>query len=193
MSAPDQPGTGGSGPVTDPRRISRLQVRTWHLWFGGMVVAILAMLFLYYGAPRRNIGPAQPIPFSHRVHAGVKAIDCRFCHPFVERSENAGLPEMEKCYYCHEYIIPLHPEIRKEKQFYQTGTPVPWVQVFYVPDFVKFWHLPHIRWAKLDCVECHGDVRAMDRLKPVDFQMEFCVGCHQKLNAQLDCWLACHH
>ena len=33
----------------------------------------------------------------------------------------------------------------------------------------------------------------MDRLQQVDFQMGFCIGCHQERNAQMDCWLACHH
>jgi hypothetical protein len=179
--------------TTDPTLAGRRQRRKWHAWFAVMTVTIVALLYFFYLHPRQGIGPEQPIPFSHRVHAGTKAIDCRFCHPFVERSENAGLPEVEKCFYCHEYIIPLHPEIRKEKRFYTTGTPVPWVQVFYVPDFVKFWHLPHVNWRGLDCVECHGNVREMDRLKSVDFEMGFCVGCHQKMNAQLDCWLACHH
>jgi len=173
--------------------ISKPQARKWIGWFWVLVVVVVLMLYFYYARPGQGIGPEQPIPFSHRVHAGVKAIDCRFCHPFVERSENAGLPEVEKCFYCHEYVIPLHPEIRKEKHFLLTQTPVPWVQIFYIPDFVKFWHLPHVRWQKLDCVECHGDVREHDRLQQVDFQMGFCIGCHKKLNAQLDCWLACHH
>jgi hypothetical protein len=191
MTTTGTPGT--ESKVTDPRLITTPEARKWIIWFWVMFVAVLVMLYLYYGAPHRGIGPAQPIAFSHRVHAGVKAIDCRFCHPFVERSENAGLPEMEKCFYCHEYVIPIHPEILKEKRYYTSGTPVPWIQIFYVPDFVKFWHLPHIRSAKLDCVECHGNVRAQDRLKPVDFQMGFCIDCHRRLNAQVDCWLACHH
>jgi hypothetical protein len=169
------------------------RTRKWYFWFTVTSVVTLVMLYFFYYFPGTGIGPEQPIPFSHRVHAGVKAINCRFCHPFVERSEHAGLPTVEKCFYCHKYIIPMHPQILKEKRHLETKTPVPWVRIFFVPDFVKFWHMPHIRWAKLDCAECHGTVQEMDRLRSVDFQMGFCLDCHKRKNAQTDCWLACHH
>lgn len=172
-------------PVFNPRK--------WYKWFFVASGCILLLLYFYYLYPRHDIGPKQPIPFSHRVHAGVKEINCRFCHPYVERSDHAGLPTMEKCFYCHEYIIPKHPWIVKEKEHLDKRDPVPWVQIFFVPDYVKFRHEPHINWGKLDCVECHGDVASQDRLKRVDFQMGFCIDCHKKKNAQLDCWLACHH
>ncbi len=169
----------------------RLGVRGY-AWIAA-IGALFAVMFYFYAVyPARMIGPLQPIPFSHRVHAGVKGIDCRFCHSFVERSENAGLPAVEKCFFCHKYIIPQHPEILREKAYLDSHKPVPWVQAFWVPDFVFFRHQPHVRWAGLDCAECHGDVRSMDRLPRVDFQMGFCIKCHRKMDAQLDCWLGCH-
>ena len=139
-----------------------------------------------------RVGPEQPIPFSHRIHAGVKEIDCRFCHPYVERSQDAGLPSVEKCFFCHKYVIPDHPEIRREKAYFDAKKPVPWVRVFWVPEFVFFRHQPHVSWAGLDCSRCHGDVRSMDRLPRVDFEMGFCITCHRKMNAEIDCWLGCH-
>jgi hypothetical protein len=165
----------------------------WQIWLVATVFLVAAMLYLYYAYPGRNLGPEQPIYFSHRVHAGVKQINCRFCHPYVERSRRAGIPEMEKCFFCHEYIIPTHPQIVKEKRHYDTQTPVPWIRIYFVPDHVKFRHQPHIQWGKIDCVICHGDVKTMDRLRPVVFQMQFCIKCHEEKKAQLDCWLACHH
>ena len=167
--------------------------RGWIKWFSAAVLLMGGMLYFYYAYPGQGIGPKQPIPFSHRVHAGVKAINCRFCHPYVERSEHAGLPEMEKCFFCHSYIIPSHPEILKEKRYYETQRPVPWVRIFYVPDFVKFQHQPHLRWGKLECQNCHGEVERMDRLEKKVFKMKFCIDCHKQKKAQLDCWLACHH
>ncbi len=162
------------------------------LIFAGIVAFLLGgMLYFYYLYPLRSIGPEQPIYFSHRVHAGVKEINCRFCHPFVERSPHAGIPEVSKCFFCHQYIIPQHPQILKERWHLETKTPVPWVRIYYVPDHVKFNHQRHIKTG-IDCVECHGDVKKMDRLVPVDFKMGFCIGCHKRYNAQLDCWLACH-
>jgi hypothetical protein len=147
--------------------------------------------YLCYLYPNRVIGPQQPIYFSHRVHAGVKDINCRFCHPFVERSEKPGIPDMEKCFFCHRYIITQHPQIEKLKKYYDTKTPVPWVRINNVPDFVRFNHECHIK-KKIDCIECHGDVKIMDRLKPAVFEMGFCVECHKSRKAQLDCWMACH-
>jgi hypothetical protein len=175
-------------------RVERIyNARKWISWFWVSIILIVVMLYFYYGYPIQKIGPQQPIYFSHRVHAGVKQIDCRFCHPFVERSKTAQIPPVEKCFYCHKYVIPMHPQIVEEKKHLDSNTPVPWVRIFYVPDHVKFRHQPHVSWAKLDCVECHGKVETMDRLTPVDFKMGFCVECHKSRNANIDCWLACHH
>jgi hypothetical protein len=159
-----------------------------------LLVAILSgvMLYLYYIYPEERLGPQQPIYFSHRIHAGVKEISCRFCHPYVDRSQNAGIPAVALCFFCHTYIIPQHPQIVKERWHLDTKTPVPWVRVYYVPDHVKFNHQPHIRTG-IDCAACHGEVKRYDRLMKVDFKMAFCVDCHKQKNAPLDCWLACHH
>lgn len=165
----------------------------WRRWLCAATLLMAVMLYLYYLYPHEDIGVQQPIYFSHRVHAGVKQINCRFCHSYVDRSEHAGIPVMEKCFFCHKYIIPSHPQLVKEKHHYDTKTPVPWVQIYFVPDFVKFKHEPHIKWGKVDCTVCHGNVAAMDRLKPLNFQMKFCITCHKERKAQLDCWLACHH
>lgn len=170
---------------------NRLSITTVSLVSALVLGGIAYYLFTIY--PERGLGPQQPIYFSHRVHAGVKEINCRFCHPNVERSADAGIPTVEKCFYCHKYVIPQHPQLVKEKWHLDTNTPVPWVRIFYVPDFVKFKHFPHINWGKLDCAECHGQVAHMDRLQNLEFKMEFCVQCHRRKNAQLDCWLACHH
>jgi predicted CXXCH cytochrome family protein len=162
---------------------------------GGVVLVLLALTlgFVFYVYPGQGIGPQQPIYFSHRIHAGVKQINCRFCHPYVDRSTRAGLPPMEKCFYCHKYIIPQHPQLVKELKHFEEKDPVRWVRIFFVPDYVKFRHEPHISWAKIDCSRCHGDVAAMDRLMTHNFQMGFCIQCHKERKAQTDCWLACHH
>jgi predicted CXXCH cytochrome family protein len=162
-------------------------------WLAVALLMVAVMLYFFYLYPQRSIGPAQPIPFSHRVHAGVKQINCRFCHPFVDRSKHAGLPAMQKCFFCHDYIIPHHAELLKERQYFDNDRPVPWKQIYFVPDYVKFQHRPHIEFGKIACTACHGPVQTMDRLKPVNFKMGFCIGCHKKMKAQTDCWLACHH
>lgn len=157
-----------------------------------LIVLAVGFGYVLYAYPYKEIGPKQPIAFSHRLHAGVKGINCRFCHPFVERSAKAGIPEVGKCLYCHNYIINHHPEIQKEHAYYDAGRPVPWKRVFILSDHVFFRHQPHIR-AGFDCTECHGDVAAGDRLPYVKFEMGFCIRCHQENEAPLGCWLACHN
>jgi len=154
---------------------------------------LFAVLFLYYfyTPPATDIGPAQPIPFSHRVHAGVKNIQCRYCHPYVDRANHPGLPPVEKCLHCHNYIIANHPWIQKEHQYFDTRTPTPWRKVNYLPEHVLFNHQRHIN-GDIECEQCHGKVEAMDRIKGVYFKMKFCITCHELKNANLGCWLACH-
>ena len=116
----------------------------WRYGLGTTLLLLAAMLYFYYLYPGQMIGPEQPIPFSHRVHAGVKKISCRFCHPFVGRSEHAGIPSLQKCFFCHKDIIPTHPQIVKERLYFEEQRPVKWVRIFFVPDYVKFLHQPHI-------------------------------------------------
>jgi hypothetical protein len=172
----------------DSKRAGRLII-----WIPVLLIIMFGMVYFYYIYPEKSIGPEQPISFSHRVHAGVKEINCRFCHSFTGKSREAGIPVMEKCFFCHKYIIPSHPQLLKELEHFKSGNAIQWVKIFYVPDFVKFRHQPHIKWANLDCTECHGDIKAKDRLQSVNLQMGFCIECHKKKNAQTDCWLACHH
>ncbi len=160
-------------------------------WIALCVLLVLGFLYFFYISPATRIGPAQPIAFSHRLHAGHKAIDCRFCHPYVERSIHPGLPPVEKCLFCHNYIIANHPEIKKEHNYFNSGTPTPWRKVFYIPEHVLFNHQRHIK-REVACEKCHGDVKQVDRLKGQRFRMGFCVQCHRENKANLDCWLACH-
>jgi hypothetical protein len=161
------------------------------MWVAVCALLVLGFLFYFYVPPASRIGVAQPIAFSHRLHAGHKAIDCYYCHPYVARSNHPGLPPVEKCLHCHNYIIANHPEIRKEHQYFDTRTPTPWQKVYYLPEHVVFNHQRHIK-KEVACEKCHGEVRQMDRLRNHRFKMGFCVECHRENNANLDCWLACH-
>ncbi|WP_373499294.1 cytochrome c3 family protein [Desulfococcus sp.] len=160
-------------------------------WIGSLSLLTAGFLFLFYASPATDIGPEQPIPFSHRLHSGVKAIDCKFCHPYVARSRHPGLPPVEKCLYCHAYIIAGHPQILKEHGYYETETPTPWVKANFLPEHVLFNHQRHIK-KNFVCAECHDQVETMDRIKGKRFKMGFCVQCHQKNQGPLDCWLTCH-
>jgi len=157
------------------------------------LIILLAMLaYFYYIMPHVDAGPLQPIAFSHRLHAGDKKIDCKFCHSYVDRSIHPGIPPVEKCLFCHNHIIPDHPEIRKEHQYFDSKTPTPWVKVFHVPEHVMFNHERHIK-KDVPCEKCHGDIQGTDRLKHHEFKMGFCIECHRENKANLDCWLSCHN
>lgn len=156
------------------------------------VAAVVGFLFLFYRTPGTEIGVAQPIPFSHRVHVGVKSIQCEFCHPYVAQSLEPGLPPVEKCLYCHKHIIAKHPEILKEHHYYDTRTPTPWKKANVLAEHVVFNHQRHIR-KEVACRECHGEVENMDRIRGKYFYMQFCIECHRERKANLDCWLSCHN
>lgn len=159
---------------------------------GASCLFVVLFVYYFYAGPAMDIGPEQPIPFSHRIHSGVKQIDCEFCHPYVRRSKFPGIPPVEKCLYCHTYIIANHPEIRKEHEYFDTRTPTPWRKANYLPEHVLFNHERHIK-KDVVCKACHGLVESMDRIKGVSFKMGFCITCHQEKKANLDCWLACHN
>ena len=160
-------------------------------WSLTCVALVGGFLYFFYMSPATNIGPEQPIPFSHRLHAGVKSIDCDFCHPYTGRSIHPGLPPVEKCLYCHNYIIAKHPEILKEHKYFETKTPTPWKKAFYLPEHVLFNHQRHIK-KKIECNECHGPIETMDRIKGERFKMGFCIDCHKIKGASIGCWIACH-
>jgi hypothetical protein len=133
---------------------------------------------------------AQPISFSHRLHVTDKRIDCRYCHPTVERSTSAGLPSVEKCLGCHDHIIPLHEEIQKLRSYKNKRRGLPWIRITYNPDHVFFPHFRHLRRG-VRCQECHGEVETVDRLRQETLYMGFCLACHRARGAPLTC-TTCH-
>lgn len=162
------------------------------MFFSLLVLVFAAMgtlfYFYYYQA---KIGPEQPIPFSHRVHAGDKQISCYICHQGAMHTARAGVPPLETCMLCHSRIIIHHPEIEKLRAHYYSNNPIAWEKVYDVPDFVFFNHSVHI-FRKIDCAECHGNVKQMDRIEQFnEFKMSFCIDCHREKNASTDCF-KCH-
>ena len=155
------------------------------------ILASAAFVYVFWGWPGRGLGPEQPIPFSHTVHSGVKQIQCQYCHPYVAYSNFPGIPPVEKCLHCHNYIIKNHPEIQKEHQYFNTQTSTPWVKVNYVAEHVLFNHQRHIN-KQVACRECHGQVENSQRLPYKEWRMGMCLECHNRKNANVDCWLACH-
>ena len=192
--------------MSEPTATARLPGRlTGPLLVGAFVLVTALHLWTLFAWPqwRRSYGDAipfapamfgpalaQPVAFSHRVHATDKEIDCFYCHSFGERSLNAGLPPAATCLGCHDHIIPTHEEIEKLRAYVQAGREVPWVRVYYNPDHVFFPHFRHLSRGVV-CRDCHGEVERVDRLHQVTFYMGFCLTCHKARGASRDC-TACH-
>ena len=155
----------------------------------GILILIMVMLYAFYFP--EPAGAKQPIPFSHRVHAKEKQISCFLCHPEAQSASRAGIPPLETCMLCHKRILVAYPAIRELTNLYETNKPVVWNRVNYLSDYAYFDHEAHIR-ESVDCSECHGDVREMDRVTPAKkFNMGFCVQCHRDNEASRDCMI-CH-
>lgn len=137
-------------------------------------------------------GPAQPIAFSHQLHAGQYRIDCQYCHAEARRSPYAGLPSVKRCLGCHAITAAGRPEIQKLVGYLQRGEPIPWVRLHKLAGFVYFSHQAHLE-AGLTCQACHGAVETMAvaaRLAPLT--MGWCIECHARRQGPLDC-VSCHH
>ncbi|HET9553351.1 MAG TPA: cytochrome c3 family protein [Anaeromyxobacteraceae bacterium] len=149
--------------------------------------------------------PAQPIAFSHRIHAGDAKIGCTSCHAYAARGPVAGVPSMGRCRGCHKFVKedPKDPrvtaEIKVVLDLLQRDQVVSWVRVHRLPDHVFFTHERHVA-AGLRCQECHGEVEKMEVVRQVaPLTMGWCLDCHRRKIAEAprgrghltDCW-TCH-
>ncbi len=145
----------------------------------------------YFPASSDDRSPAQPIAFSHRLHAGERGIHCEYCHRSARISSTAGVPDVALCRSCHMYIAADRPVIKDLSRYWIEGRPIPWVRVHRLPDFAFFPHRMHLN-AGVYCDQCHGNVAAMDRVERVSgLNMGWCLDCHRRKSASIDCW-TCH-
>jgi len=125
-------------------------------------------------------GPAQPIFFSHRRHAGVHKIDCLYCHSNTDKSQVAPMPSVDLCFGCHRVVKAASTEIQRLRGYQQDSQPIPWVRIYKLADFVQFNHSRHIR-AEVKCQDCHGKVEETDVLyKWAPLTMGWCLDCHRE-------------
>jgi hypothetical protein len=121
----------------------------------------------------------QPIQFSHAHHVGGMGLDCRYCHTSVEKSSFAGIPPTKTCINCHSQIWANAPILEPVRASFRMNTPLNWIRVNDLPDFVYFNHQIHIKQG-VGCDTCHGPVDKM----PLVYQaksllMEWCLDCHR--------------
>ncbi len=152
----------------------------------GLVVGPLSTLVVGSAITRSpyntNVGTplAQPVPFSHEHHAVELGIDCRYCHNYVEKSPNPGLPSTQICMSCHSQIWTDSPLIAPIRRSYRDNQPVVWNRLNWLPRFVYFPHDIHIARG-ISCNNCHGPIQhMMITYKAKAFWMSFCLNCHRQ-------------
>ncbi len=124
-------------------------------------------------------GPKQPIFYRHDIHAGQYRMQCRYCHAYVDQSSSPGLPSVASCMGCHLIVGAGNPEVQKLREAFANNTPIAWVEVHQVSQFVKFPHMRHVVNGELDCKECHGQINRMPQVyRHASLKMGWCVGCH---------------
>ncbi|MEQ1884105.1 MAG: cytochrome c3 family protein [Bryobacteraceae bacterium] len=146
----------------------------------GAVATVAA--YTYYTWPTvidTGYQPVQPIPYSHKLHAGEMGIDCYYCHTTVYKANFAAVPSQAACMKCHEQVKKDSPRLEPLRAAAYSGSPIPWVQVHRLPDYVYFSHQAHLS-AGVSCVSCHGRVDQMIEVrqeKPLN--MAWCLECHR--------------
>ena len=132
-------------------------------------------------------GPEQPVPFSHKQHAGTLQLPCEFCHATSRSGETVAIPQTALCMQCHQTMGADKPGVQKLATYAKTNTPIPWVRVYELPSFVTFSHKTHLLHGST-CQQCHGPVAERVQLyKETDISMAACVNCHRAKQASIDC------
>jgi len=180
---------------------------TARVWLPAGLVAVLTTVLVVgvVTEPDRyalGFAPEQPLPFSHKLHAGDNEIPCGYCHSGATRSRYAQVPQLSKCLNCHNVTRTDSPYIEKIRGMVEAGKPLRWKRVYALPDHVYFNHQPHIG-AGIECQECHGPVETMEVLeRAMNMRMGKCLECHRgektyvvgpkpAVEGPTNCW-ACH-
>lgn len=144
--------------------------------------------FWYYGTDKHlSVGyaPKQPIPYSHKLHAGDMGIDCRYCHTTVEKAAFAAVPATQTCMNCHKTVKTDSTALQPLRDSWDKNEPVTWTAVHNLPDFVYFDHSAHLN-AGVGCESCHGRVDQMQTVTQREpLSMGWCLECHRNPNEHL--------
>ena len=163
-----------------PEQFNRLPLA---LGVGAPLGLVLAVAFVwYYFSPwYTDVGyqPTQPVPYSHKLHAGDMQIDCRYCHAMVERSPVATVPPTQVCMNCHTLAKKDSPLLQPIRDSASTSFPMRWVRVHELPDFVYFNHAAHVH-AGVGCASCHGRIDQREKVhQEMPLSMGWCLECHR--------------
>jgi Cytochrome c7 and related cytochrome c/Class III cytochrome C family len=159
--------------------LSRMSIYGAVLILGGLTYAFYAIAMSPWYT-EQNVAREQPVPFSHRHHAGELGIDCRYCHTSVEKSSFAGLPPTETCMTCHSQIWTNAGMLEPVRASYRDGVSLSWTRVNALPDFVYFDHSIHVNKG-IGCTTCHGPIAQMPlTYRAGTLYMSWCLNCHRQ-------------
>jgi cytochrome c2 len=151
------------------------------------MVAKTAIDGLYSVGVQQGYAPAQPIAFSHALHAGQYEIACQYCHTGVEIGKSANIPSANICMNCHTHIQNvggkegISPEIQKIYNAVDNNQPIEWVRVHNLPDLAYFNHAQHVAVGGIECQTCHGPIQEMEVVgQHSSLTMGWCIDCHRQ-------------
>lgn len=145
------------------------------------LVGVVAFIWYYFSPQYTQVGyaPPQPVPFSHKLHAGDLGMDCVYCHTTVEDAAFAAVPPTATCMNCHAQVATDSPQLALVRRAYETGEPIPWVRVHMLPDYANFDHSVHVA-AGVGCASCHGRIDQMEVVYQAEsLSMGWCLDCHR--------------
>jgi hypothetical protein len=164
---------------------------TFKKWLGLLLLGgpVYLVALVAYGvtpeAIRIGYQPEQPVPYSHAVHVGELGIDCLYCHNTVDKASYAAIPPAETCMNCHVSIHPDSEKLLPIREAFTNDTPVSWIRVTDLPDYVFFNHSAHVTRG-LGCETCHGRVDQMETVyQTAPLTMGWCLDCHNDPDASL--------
>jgi len=169
------------------------------------LLSLVVLIFLGYATVdsatklgrQQGYAPAQPIKFSHQLHAGVNKIDCQYCHSGAAKGKSAVIPSPSLCMNCHKAVsqgpvygtteiakiydaVGWDPDKMQYKPDYEEK-PIEWVRIHNLPDHVYFNHSQHVTAGGVACQTCHGPVEEMEVLRQHStLGMGWCVNCHRQ-------------
>ncbi len=158
--------------------LSKVSIVGILLLAGGLIGLIMVLGRSSY-VTRANEFVEQPLQFSHLHHVGDDGIDCRYCHTSVETSSFAGIPPTKTCMNCHSQLWSTSPFLEPVRASFRDNTPLRWIRVHDLPEFVYFNHSIHVKKG-MGCETCHGRVDEMPLMvQEQSLQMEWCINCHR--------------
>lgn len=198
--------------LSEPLPMTRWESTVHWLRNNKKLFAVILITFTLWGSVKgwyalQSLGihqgytPAQPIAYSHQLHAGDLQIQCVYCHSGAEKGKTAGIPSANVCMNCHKYvrkgpttgteeIAKIYKALDYDPNTGNYGNnpqPIRWVQVHNLPDLAYFNHAQHVTVGKIDCTTCHGPVKdsmtVAGQYSPLT--MGWCIDCHRKTPVQM--------